>query len=466
MRQRYAPTGQLALAPQAFGMLVDASSSPDVVQRDGVAMVEIRGPLEHRATWWCDSYEAIRARVADAIASGPKAVVMVIDSPGGVVKGCFDTTRALRQMAADAGVPLLAYVDGAALSAGYALACAAERIVMPATGLVGSIGTIEALVDASKQLEAYGLSYRLIASGERKLDGRPEIPTTDEAVQVAQRRVDDFAELFFALVSETRGVGADVLRGLEAAVLHGAQAVGAGLADEVGTIDQLLASASGQAPAPAGRASEESTMDEEEKKARAALQAIVDDDDADDKAKARARAALAAMDDDSDDGDTSAEDDDKSEDDDKDGGDAKASARVPSVSASTAGELATRLASVERQLEASQRAGILASRTDLSPGLVKLLESKPIAEVKAIVDAIPKPKKPKLGEAAAAATAGGTRGEGQGGTGTGPTTDPELAAVDRAMGLNDAPVLKAERRGNTLFLGPAPGDLSETPDEN
>src|SRR5690606_29255409 len=176
-------------------------------------------------------------------------------------------------------------------SAAYALATAASYIAAPPSAQIGSIGVLRPLVDASRQAEMFGLKFTLVASGKRKTDGAPEVPTSDEAIAEAQRQVNELAEMFFALVAEHRGVSADEVRALEAGIVHGAEAKRRGLIDEVTTLDALLASIG---------AANEDDMNEEEK-ARKALQAILDDEDADEKSKARARKALAAMDDDEDD---------------------------------------------------------------------------------------------------------------------------------------------------------------------
>src|SRR5690606_16232793 len=181
-----------------------------------------------------------------------------------------------------------AYVDGTATSAAYALATAAGHIAAPPSAQIGSIGVLRPLVDASRQAEMFGLKFTLVASGARKADGAPEVPTSDEAIAEAQRQVNELAEMFFALVAEHRGVSADEVRALEAGIVHGAEAKRRGLIDEVTTLDALLASIT-------SGAANEDDMDEEEK-ARKALQAILDDEDADEKSKARARKALAAMD--------------------------------------------------------------------------------------------------------------------------------------------------------------------------
>lgn len=437
MKRGFAPAGHLALAPQAFGGMYEARSAPAPMMVDGVAIIEISGPIVHHPEWCFDSYDGIKARVAEALAARPKTVVLRLDSPGGMVSGCFETSRSLRAMANAAGVPLLAYVDGSALSAAYALACAAERICVPATGLVGSIGTIEALVDATKQAEMYGLSFKLIASGTRKTDGHPHVPATDEAIAGVQARVDSLAEIFFELVAESRGVNVDAIRALEAGILHGAQAVAAGLADEITTFDELLASIASGSPAPAGQANED-TMDEDE--LRAALQAIIDDEEKDEKAKARARRALAAMaeDDDGEEPEGGAEGggDDAGDDDD----DAKAIAAraLAGVTRLEAAQAAQALAA-----EDAERAALLATRPDLDEATRELLAAAPLEQVKAFVAKAPR----RALRPAATAVVGGTPAVGQGGLEGQPTNQKKALAIRMGLATAErAPKLEGNRQ--------------------
>src|SRR4051812_16514999 len=105
MRHEYREQGLLALARQAWGMSFDARGDGSLVEhRDGIAVVSIRGPLMHHSHYWCDSYDAIKERVLEALSSSPRAIVLSIDSPGGLVSGCFDTANEIRAAAAAAGV--------------------------------------------------------------------------------------------------------------------------------------------------------------------------------------------------------------------------------------------------------------------------------------------------------------------------------------------------------------------------
>jgi len=449
-RRRYAPSGMLALAPQAYGLEYDCHEpAPAAVTADGVAIVDVRGPLMQRLDPFVDSYEAIRARVREALASSPRTLVLRVDSPGGVVAGCFETARELRSMARAAGVPLVAHVDGIACSAGYALACAAERIYVTPTAEVGSVGVIGALVDMTAAQSAAGVAVQLIASGVRKTDGDPRGPITAGAVEAAQERVDALADLFFEWVAEARGMTPDAVRSLEAGIVVGRAALAAGLADGIGSLGEALAMVA-RAGVPAAAGDGETMTDEE--KARAALQAVIDGD-GDDKAKARARAALAAMDESEEEPEASSDSDEEKSDDDeaKAGGEeheARASAAVPAAAAAAVAargsELERRVAMLEAEREQERKSALFAARSDIPPGMRAELSQLPYAQAKAIVDAMPKPKAPKLAAAAAAATVPVTRGAGHGVATASPKT-PELAAMDRVFGNDErAPAIRTE----------------------
>lgn len=252
------PDRHLAIRPDALAYEHDEPKKAPFEMRDGVAVVRIDGPLSHHAGWWCDSYDEIKCRVGEALAARPASVMLVIDSPGGEVSGCFETARELRAMAEAARVPLVTYVDGMAASAGYALACCGSTIYTPQTAILGSVGVISGLVDMTEALTSWGIRVRLVTSGERKADGHPYQAISDGAVAALQSMVDTLAGIFFQWVAEARagaGLTVESIRAMEAGVVLGADAKRAGLADEVvATLDEaiaLVASRPSAAPAPA-----------------------------------------------------------------------------------------------------------------------------------------------------------------------------------------------------------------------
>lgn len=431
----------LALNPRAFGMvLLEPPKPPEAKLLDGgIALVEVQGPLMHHADPCADSYDAIKARVLGALADGARKVVLAIDSPGGLVSGCFDTADEIRAACDAHGAELVTYVDGMAASAAYALACVASRVYVPPTGIVGSIGVIDALVDATAQDRAMGLGYTIVASGARKADGDPHSPTTDAGIAAAQSRVDSLAAVFFDHVARRRGLSTERVAALQAGLVHGAQAVTLGLADGVATLDQVLASVRSGADVAATSAVKPTTgdtnMDENEKAYRAALQAVVDDEKSDDKAKARAKAILAAMDGEPDGDEEKPKDKAEGDEEHKepDGDEAKAKAAAAPAAAAPAGDASAIAARALALAEATRRDQLLGSRPDLSADQRRALAVVPVEALASALSAIPRAS----GKPAATATVAATRGEGQGPTAALPTLTPD-AELDARFGLAKA----------------------------
>src|SRR5690606_12806429 len=122
-----------------------------------------------------------------------------------------------------------------ALSAGYALASQADRIIVPRTGAVGSIGVVAMHTDMSGALDRQGVAVTLIHAGARKLDANPYQPLPEAIRSRIESELEDLRQLFAQTVAEGRGRRLDTQRalGTEAATFRGEAAVFAGLADEV-----------------------------------------------------------------------------------------------------------------------------------------------------------------------------------------------------------------------------------------
>ena len=70
------------------------------------------------------------------------AVALLVNSPGGAPTQSALVADRIRGLAAEKGVPVLAFCEDVAASGGYWLACAADEIYAHSTSIVGSIGVI------------------------------------------------------------------------------------------------------------------------------------------------------------------------------------------------------------------------------------------------------------------------------------------------------------------------------------
>ena len=205
----------------------------------GVAVIQISGVLVHRGAWIGQSsgqtsYEGITAQLAAAV-SDPvvRGIALEIDSFGGEVAGVFDLADAIR--AARSAKPVWAFVAEHAFSAGYALASQADRILLPRTGAVGSIGVVVMHADLSGQLSDAGVTVTLIHSGAHKVDGNPYTALPDPVRARIQGEIDSIRLLFAETVAAGRGrrLTTEEALATEAECYRGAETVAAGLADEV-----------------------------------------------------------------------------------------------------------------------------------------------------------------------------------------------------------------------------------------
>jgi signal peptide peptidase SppA len=203
----------------------------------GVAIIQVCGTLVQklgtlRPFSGMTGYDGIRQNFMTAMIDPEvKAIMLDIDSPGGEVSGCFDLVDTIYNSRGTK--PIWSILNESAYSAGYAIASAADRICVPRTGGVGSIGVIWMHMDWSKALTTAGFKVTFITFGESKADGHPEIPLSGEALERFQSGINTMGELFVNTAARNRNISAKVIRDTQARTYMGAAGVSIGLADEV-----------------------------------------------------------------------------------------------------------------------------------------------------------------------------------------------------------------------------------------
>lgn len=221
--------------------------------RKDTAVLYVAGPLVKRETWISQflgltTYETLFSDI-NVVAREPrvKSVVLYVDSPGGQAGGCDEVAKAvyaLRQQK-----PVTAYISSTGCSAAYWIASAAQRIVVSDMAAVGSIGVVLGIADYRKRNEASGITHHEFVSS-RSPNKRSD-PATPQGQGQYQKLVDDMAEVFVSAVAKYRGVSASTVveKFGGGGVEIGANAVKAGLADEVGDFESALARLQGRSTA-------------------------------------------------------------------------------------------------------------------------------------------------------------------------------------------------------------------------
>lgn len=227
---------------------------------NGVAIISIIGELVNRGAYigassGLVSYEGIRHQLRAAGADPlTRAVILDLESPGGEAVGAFEVAATVRELAAIK--PVVALVDGLAASGGYAIASGATRIITIPTGQVGSIGVLWVHYDLSAALEDDGVKPTLLFAGAHKVDGNPFEPLPDDVRKSRQASIDAFYQQFVETVAAGRGrrLSVEAARGTQARVYTGTEAVRVGLADAVGSFEDVLSELSRPAASTTGRA--------------------------------------------------------------------------------------------------------------------------------------------------------------------------------------------------------------------
>jgi capsid assembly protease len=221
--------------------------------RDGVAIIDIAGPLFKRAnlmTTWCGAtaYETVRRDLQAAMDNtSVHAILLNIHSPGGEAAGVAELASAIHSMKGTKRI--VSYGGDQVASAALWLAVATDEFFVGPTALAGSMGVVSSFRDTSAADKARGVrTYEFVSaqSPYKRLD----LNTQDGRDRV-QMRVDAMAEVFVESVAKYRGVSVE--HALEhfgkGDVMIGKLAVEAGLADGVSTFEQVLASlARGESP--------------------------------------------------------------------------------------------------------------------------------------------------------------------------------------------------------------------------
>jgi len=238
---------------------VDAGMAGGLQNLEGIAVIPVLGTLVRRSSYigaasGLASYHDIEAMAEQAFADPEvRAVLLEIDSSGGEAGGVFDLAQRLRQLAHTSGKPLWAIADEAALSAAYAIACAADRLWLTRTAEVGSIGVVAAHVDESVADAKAGMSYTFLHAGAHKVDGHPHAPLAAPVAADIQADIEQLHDQFIALVAGFRRLSVDAIRDTEARVYRGEAALQARLADQIGTRAEAITALQRQLATRAGR---------------------------------------------------------------------------------------------------------------------------------------------------------------------------------------------------------------------
>lgn len=210
--------------------------SPTSVSTPHTAVVEIKGEIAAGAD---ASAEFVNAALQAAFEDeGSKAVVLLINSPGGSPVQAGMMNDEILRLKAKYKKPVYAVVEETAASAAYYIAVAADKIYVDKASIVGSIGVLMDGFGFTGLMDKLGVERRLMTAGENKGFLDPFSAQSERQRAYAQTMLNQIHQQFITVVKNGRGdrlkETPEMFSGL---FWSGEQAVNLGLADQFGSLE-------------------------------------------------------------------------------------------------------------------------------------------------------------------------------------------------------------------------------------
>ncbi|ADU96911.1 signal peptide peptidase SppA, 36K type [Thermovibrio ammonificans HB-1] len=215
----------MALFPKEMGS-IEAAYGPKV------AIVRIEGVISRS-----EPYLKLLDRVERN--SSVKAVVLRVDSPGGVVGACQEIHDKVAEVARRK--PVVVSMDSVAASGGLYVSVPATKIVANPGTITGSIGVIIQVLNVSQLAQKLGIEAVTVKSGRCKDLLNPFKKPDPECLKVVQNLIDDSYNQFVEAVAKGRHLPVEKVRSFaDGRIFTGRRAKELGLVDYLGGIEKAV----------------------------------------------------------------------------------------------------------------------------------------------------------------------------------------------------------------------------------
>lgn len=238
----------------ASGKLGESATVEEVTiakgnSREEIAVIPLEGLVAEGMETRIERY-VTRAKDDDNV----KAVILLIDTPGGSVIASDEIYKRIRKFKNEKNVPIVVAMRGMATSGGYYVACAADHIIAESGTLTGNIGVLLPRFNVSELMDKWRIEENTIVSTGTpyKNAGSPFKPTSRRDDAYFQEIADSAFAQFKGVVAAGRK---GRLKGELDEIANGKaytaqQALDNGLIDEIdatGYLDAAIAYAAKQA---------------------------------------------------------------------------------------------------------------------------------------------------------------------------------------------------------------------------
>jgi protease-4 len=203
-----------------------------LVAKPGIGLVEVKGMI-------LDSRETVRQLRHFLKKDDIKAVVLRVDSPGGVVAPSQEIYEEVKKFAAKKKI--VVSMGSLAASGGYYISAPATLIYANPGTITASIGVIIKLSNIEALMDKIGIKATVIKTGKYKDSGSPVRVLTEEDRAMFQSVIDSTHNQFVKAVASGRKLPEDDVRRIaDGRVLSGEQALGFKLVDRLGTLQDAI----------------------------------------------------------------------------------------------------------------------------------------------------------------------------------------------------------------------------------
>ena len=215
------------------------TSETKLLDKQGVGLIEVKGMI-------LDSKETVRQLRYFLMQEHVKAVVLRVDSPGGVVAPSQEISDEVRKFAAKKKI--IVSMGSLAASGGYYISAPATMIYANPGTITASIGVILKLSNIETLMDKIGIKSHVLKTGKFKDSGSPVRPFTEADRAMLQAVIDNTHEQFVQAVAAGRKLPVeDVRRIADGRILSGEQAKALKLVDRLGTLQDAIEEAGRQA---------------------------------------------------------------------------------------------------------------------------------------------------------------------------------------------------------------------------
>lgn len=172
------------------------------------------------------------------VATPKDEVVIVLESPGGMVHG-YGLAASQLQRIKEAQLSLTVCVDKVAASGGYMMACLADRIIAAPFAIIGSVGVVASVPNFNKILKKNDVDYYQITSGKFKRTLTLMGEVTPEGLEKFKEEIEETHVLFKNHIKKFRSK-VDVEKIATGEHWYGQQALALELVDRLGTSDDYI----------------------------------------------------------------------------------------------------------------------------------------------------------------------------------------------------------------------------------